>query len=360
MQPPNGAAKAMPKWLSEKLAKDKWFPRFHVALPTGMMFDTRCAIHGGRYHLFPTWRPDLNLTHGLPGAFRTDAATLPAAPAYLKADADRSAAWSARLGEKATGVLQMINDDKKLRGYKLGSVYIRKVHFRDAMMIKQIESKVVNRLRQVTSAIKQDGVNQVSVITSTAEKTAAIELAKAAAVRPEIVGNALRDISNDPDVAQAVAFYERAFGLTRRFVHESGTYAEMETGATALAFARAPISSVSTIDVAFRFAFSSFSAVCSGVSLAVRFARRRRWRKRAPHPLPWPDPAGAPASPPPASCRCPPRSNFPHSAPSRPGNDPFSAGSGTTPACPAPPRGKVPTARSESRGAFRHGIPPGG
>ncbi|OYW70870.1 MAG: band 7 protein [Verrucomicrobia bacterium 12-59-8] len=89
-------------------------------------------------------------------------------------------------------------------GYKLGSVYIRKVHFRDAKMIKQIESKVVNRLRQVTSAIKQDGVNQVSVITSTAEKTAAVELAKAAAVRPQIVGDALRDISTDPDVAQAV------------------------------------------------------------------------------------------------------------------------------------------------------------
>lgn len=40
-----------------------------------------------------------------------------------------------------------------------------------------------------------------------------------------------------PDVAAAVAFYEAAFELTRRFVHESGTYAEMETGATALAFA---------------------------------------------------------------------------------------------------------------------------
>ena len=40
-----------------------------------------------------------------------------------------------------------------------------------------------------------------------------------------------------PDVAQAVDFYEAAFGLTRRFVHESGTYAEMETGGTALAFA---------------------------------------------------------------------------------------------------------------------------
>jgi len=40
-----------------------------------------------------------------------------------------------------------------------------------------------------------------------------------------------------PDVAQTVAFYEAAFGLPRRFVHDSGTYAEMETGATALAFA---------------------------------------------------------------------------------------------------------------------------
>ena len=39
-----------------------------------------------------------------------------------------------------------------------------------------------------------------------------------------------------PDVAAAVAFYQRAFGLEPRFIHESG-YAEMETGATALAFA---------------------------------------------------------------------------------------------------------------------------
>ena len=64
-------------------------------------------------------------------------------------------------------------------GYKLGSVYIRKVHFRDAGMIRQIEEKVVNRLRQVTSAIKQDGANQVSIITSTAERQAAVEFAKA-------------------------------------------------------------------------------------------------------------------------------------------------------------------------------------
>ena len=89
-------------------------------------------------------------------------------------------------------------------GYKLGSIYIRKVHFRDAQMIQQIESKVVNRLRQVTSAIKQDGVNQVSIITSTAERQAAVEFAKAAAVRPQIVGETLHEISKRPEVAQAL------------------------------------------------------------------------------------------------------------------------------------------------------------
>ena len=86
-------------------------------------------------------------------------------------------------------------------GYKLGSVYIRKVHFRDHQMIQQIESKVVNRLRQVTSAIKQDGANQVSIICSTAEKEAAVEFAKAAAIRPELVGKALKQISQDSEVA---------------------------------------------------------------------------------------------------------------------------------------------------------------
>lgn len=40
-----------------------------------------------------------------------------------------------------------------------------------------------------------------------------------------------------PDVEAAVSFYETAFSVPRRFVHESGQYAEMETGQTALAFA---------------------------------------------------------------------------------------------------------------------------
>ena len=38
------------------------------------------------------------------------------------------------------------------------------------------------------------------------------------------------------DVPRSVAFYEAAFGLGRRFVHESGDFGEMETGGTALAF----------------------------------------------------------------------------------------------------------------------------
>ncbi|MBE0696522.1 MAG: SPFH/Band 7/PHB domain protein, partial [Anaerolineaceae bacterium] len=89
-------------------------------------------------------------------------------------------------------------------GYKLGSVYIRKVHFRDQGMTQQIEAKVVNRLRQVTSAIKQDGANQVNIITSTAERQAAIEFAKAGAIRPRIVGQAMQKITADSNVANAV------------------------------------------------------------------------------------------------------------------------------------------------------------
>ena len=89
-------------------------------------------------------------------------------------------------------------------GYQLGSVYIRKVHFRDTNMIAQIEAKVVNRLRQVTAAIKQAGANQVSIITSTAERTAAIERAKADAVHPKIVGDALMEISKDKVVSAAL------------------------------------------------------------------------------------------------------------------------------------------------------------
>ena len=89
-------------------------------------------------------------------------------------------------------------------GYKLGSVYIRKVHLRDPRMIKQIEEKVVNRLRQVTAAIKQDGENQVNIIASTAQRQACIAFGEAAALRPKIVGQALKIISSAPDILEAM------------------------------------------------------------------------------------------------------------------------------------------------------------
>jgi lactoylglutathione lyase len=40
-----------------------------------------------------------------------------------------------------------------------------------------------------------------------------------------------------PDVAASLAFFNAAFEIPTRFLHETGTYGELETGATTLAFA---------------------------------------------------------------------------------------------------------------------------
>ena len=40
-----------------------------------------------------------------------------------------------------------------------------------------------------------------------------------------------------PDVAASLDFFTRAFGIERRFLHESGMYGELQTGDTTLAFA---------------------------------------------------------------------------------------------------------------------------
>ncbi len=145
--------------------------------------------------------------------------------AYLFKNADPRGSLSANVSNSTVRCLSNLPLDKMLQdrhamsqtvraevspksdewGYQLGSVYIRKVHFRDENMIKQIEEKVVNRLRQVTAAIKQSGANQVSIITSTADRQAAIEFAKAAAMRPRIVGEALQEVGRDKEVS-AVLF----------------------------------------------------------------------------------------------------------------------------------------------------------
>ena len=89
-------------------------------------------------------------------------------------------------------------------GFTLGSTYIRKVAFRDSGMIREIERKVVNRLRQVTASMRQDGDNQVAIIRSQAEKEAAQRFGRAQAERPRIVGEALSKIRENPEVADAL------------------------------------------------------------------------------------------------------------------------------------------------------------
>ena len=90
-------------------------------------------------------------------------------------------------------------------GYRLGSVYIRKVAFTDQAMVKNITEKVVKRLIQVTSAMKQDGENRVGLIKSQTANKVSQKMAEAGSVRPEVVGSTLNSIAKqDPEVLEAV------------------------------------------------------------------------------------------------------------------------------------------------------------
>jgi regulator of protease activity HflC (stomatin/prohibitin superfamily) len=89
-------------------------------------------------------------------------------------------------------------------GFNLGSTYIRKVAFRDKGMIGEIQRKVVNRLRQVTAAMRQAGENEVAIIHSEADRKASQRLGQAQAVRPQVVGHALAEIQRVPEVAAAL------------------------------------------------------------------------------------------------------------------------------------------------------------
>lgn len=89
-------------------------------------------------------------------------------------------------------------------GFSLGSTYIRKVAFRDRGMINEIQRKVVNRLRQVTAAMRQAGENEVAIIHSEADKKASQRLGQAQAVRPQVIGEALAQIQKKPEVATSL------------------------------------------------------------------------------------------------------------------------------------------------------------
>ncbi len=67
------------------------------------------------------------------------------------------------------------------------------------------------------------------------------------------------------DVPATVAFYEAAFGLRRRFVHESNLYAELETGQTTLAFAGDPMAEMN----GFAIRLNRPSDVAAGFEIAL-------------------------------------------------------------------------------------------
>ena len=102
-------------------------------------------------------------------------------------------------------VRQAVSPLSEKWGYQLGSVYIRKVEFTDMHMVQNITEKVVKRLVQVTSAMKQDGENRVGLIKSETAFKVSQKMAEAAAARPSIVGKALNEIANeDPEVLDTV------------------------------------------------------------------------------------------------------------------------------------------------------------
>ena len=102
-------------------------------------------------------------------------------------------------------VRQTVSPLSEKWGYQLGSVYIRKVEFTDEHMVHNITDKVVKRLVQVTSAMKQDGENRVGLIRSETAFKVSQKMAEASAARPEIVGKALNEISQqDNEILDAV------------------------------------------------------------------------------------------------------------------------------------------------------------
>lgn len=102
-------------------------------------------------------------------------------------------------------VRQAVSPLSEKWGYQLGSVYIRKVEFTDRLMVQNITEKVVKRLVQVTSAMKQDGENRVGLIRSETAYKVSQKMAEAAAARPSIVGGALNEIARlDPEIMDTV------------------------------------------------------------------------------------------------------------------------------------------------------------
>jgi regulator of protease activity HflC (stomatin/prohibitin superfamily) len=102
-------------------------------------------------------------------------------------------------------VREAVSPLSKKWGYELGSVYIRKVGFTDQLMVNNITEKVVKRLVQVTSAMRQDGENRVGLIKSETAKRVSQQMAEASAAHPKVVGGILNQIrKEDPEILEAL------------------------------------------------------------------------------------------------------------------------------------------------------------
>ncbi len=162
--------------------------------------------------------------------------------AYLFENADPEGSLAANVASAALSALSNLEMDTLLEnrhnlsrtvrknvapyaekwGFELGSVYLRKVAFTDRGMIDNIKEKVVKRLTQVTSAMKQDGENRVGLIESETSRKVSQKLAEASAARPDIVGNVLNEIGKQDkeiltrvmDVMETEKLIESGAGVT--------------------------------------------------------------------------------------------------------------------------------------------------
>ncbi|MFM2354934.1 MAG: hypothetical protein RLZZ528_670 [Pseudomonadota bacterium] len=93
------------------------------------------------------------------------------------------------------------------------------------------------------------------------------------------------------DVRATLAFYEAAFGLDTGFLHDSGDYGELATGATKLAFSSHSLMTSLGKDVATEPpARPAFEIALETADVAEAFARAIRAGAApvdAPHGVPW-------------------------------------------------------------------------
>lgn len=68
-----------------------------------------------------------------------------------------------------------------------------------------------------------------------------------------------------PDVPASIAFYEKAFGFSCKFMHDSTMYAELESGETTLAFAQDGMAELNGVTVR----FNRPQDVAAGIEIAL-------------------------------------------------------------------------------------------